>query len=77
MVRAATALIVLLLTAEVGSEVVDVHDRGVWEALGCNPKTASRDGGAANDHSPMTIDADRPLIKTSRRLQEPVLREIC
>ena len=29
MVRAATALIVLLLTAEVGSEAVDVRDRGV------------------------------------------------
>ena len=28
MIRAATTLIVLLLTAEVGSEVVDVRDRG-------------------------------------------------
>jgi hypothetical protein len=28
MIRAATTLIVLLLTAELGSETVDVHDRG-------------------------------------------------
>jgi hypothetical protein len=28
MIRAATTLIVLLLTADVGSEVVDVRDRG-------------------------------------------------